>query len=92
LEQHTERTITHRDALFEELETIRDQGYAFDRDEHLVGLRCVSAPTVNDEDRAIGAVIVSGPKDRLRDERFEEQFPKHVQAAANVIEINITFG
>lgn len=92
LPRHTERTITDRGTLYEELESIRDQGYAFDREERLEGLRCVAAPIVNGDGQAIGAVSVSGPKDRLRDERFEEEFPNLVRASANVIEINMTFG
>jgi DNA-binding IclR family transcriptional regulator len=92
LSKHTEHTITDKETLYNELEDIRDRGYAFDREERLEGLRCVAAPIVNDEGHAIGATSVSGPKDRLRDERFEEEFPKLVQASANVIEINMTFG
>lgn len=92
LSKDTDRTITDKEALYEELEAVRDRGYAFDREERLEGLRCVAAPIVNNDDTAIGATSVSGPKDRLRDERFEEEFPKLVQAAANVIEINMTFG
>jgi len=92
LSEHTKHTITDREPLYDELEVIRDEGYAFDREERLKGLRCVAAPIVDDEGRAIGATSVSGPKDRLRDERFEEEFPKLVRASANVIEINMTFG
>lgn len=92
LPEHTEWTITDRESLYDELETIRERGYAFDREERLEGLRCVAAPILNGEGRAIGAVSITGPKDRLRDERFEEEFPKLVQASVNVIEINMTFG
>jgi DNA-binding IclR family transcriptional regulator len=92
LSKHTDRTITDREVLFEELDVVREQGYAFDREERLEGLRCVAAPILNGEGRAIGAVSVSGPKDRLRDERFEDEFPRLVRASANVIEINMTFG
>jgi len=92
LSKHTDRTITDRETLFEELDVVREQGYAFDREERLEGLRCVAAPILNGEGRAIGAVSVSGPKDRLREERFEEEFPRLVRASANVIEINMTFG
>jgi len=92
LEKHTERTITDRETLLEQLDTIRKRGYALDREERLNGLRCVASPIINDSEKAISAVSVSGPKDRLRDERFEEELPKHVQASANVIEVNMTFG
>jgi len=92
LTQHTEKTITEREELYDELESIRDQGHAFDREERLEGLRCVAAPLLDSNDRAIGAVSISGPKDRLRGEKFTDEFPNLVRASANAIEINMTFG
>ena len=92
LPQHTERTITDRETLYDELDAIRDRGYALDREERLEGLRCVAAPILDGDKRPVGAVSVSGPKDRLREERFEDEFPRLVRASANVIEINMTYG
>ncbi|MEF8901188.1 MAG: IclR family transcriptional regulator [Halovenus sp.] len=92
LSSHTEQTITDKETLYNQLESIRDRGYAFDREERLEGLHCVAAPILDGDGQATGAVSVSGPKDRLRGERFEEEFPKLVRASANVIEINMTFG
>jgi IclR family acetate operon transcriptional repressor len=40
LEALTERTITDREALIEELHTIRERGYAVDDEENTLGLRC----------------------------------------------------
>lgn len=87
----TENTITTREELFVELEKIRNRGYALNREEHLMGLRCVAAPIVG-ENSVIGAVSVGGPKDRMKGERFTEKLPEEVITAANVIEVNFTYG
>lgn len=91
LPAHTPQTITCRDELYDEFETIREQGYALDREERLEGLRCVSAPILSDGD-PIGAISISGPKSRMSGKRFHQEIPEFVSASANVIEINMTFG
>ncbi|MET9698055.1 IclR family transcriptional regulator [Streptomyces sp. NPDC006529] len=40
LEAVTQHTITDREALIEELALVREQGYAVDREENTLGLRC----------------------------------------------------
>ena len=90
LPEFTDQTITTRAELYEELETIRDRGYAFDNEEKIEGLRCVAAP-VKDDDGVLGAVSVSGPSSRMKGERFREDLPDKVLRSANVIEINAKF-
>ncbi|WP_327157552.1 IclR family transcriptional regulator [Streptomyces tubercidicus] len=41
----TEHTHTDREQLIEELRTVREQGYAVDREEHTPGLRCFGIAT-----------------------------------------------
>lgn len=86
----TDRTITDRDDLLAELETIRERGYAIDDEERVEGMRCIAAPITDRDGRAIAAVSVSGPKSRMRGEDFEETFPNTVLRTANVIEVNLT--
>lgn len=88
LPQYTPQTITSRERLFEELEEIREQGYAVDDEEKISGLRCAAAPVMKSSDEVLGAVSVSGPSGRMVGERFEEEIPKMVKRSANVMEIN----
>ncbi|RLM90011.1 IclR family transcriptional regulator [Haloarcula sp. Atlit-7R] len=90
LEGFTVNTITSSEELFDELETIREQGYAFDREEKIEGLRCVAAPVVTNGE-VIGALSVSGPASRFEGEIYEEKLPEMVTRSANVIEINSQF-
>lgn len=89
LPEESSATITDRDSLMEELQEIREQGFAQDREERLEGLRCVAAP-ISGGDRVLGGVSVSTPTSRMKFERADETIPELVQSAANVIELNIT--
>ncbi len=86
----TSETITDRAELYDELDTVRERGYAYDDEERLEGLRCVAAPVVVDGN-VLGAVSVSGPKSRMQRDWYTDELPSLVMSAANVIEINSTY-
>lgn len=90
LPRQTENTITTREDLLEELEAIRERGYAFDDEEIIEGIRCVGAP-VQANDEVFGAVSISGPSTRMQGNRYREELPNMVARSANVIEINSKF-
>lgn len=87
----TPNTITDREELEDELAQIRERGVAFDDGERIAGLRCVAAPILSKKDRILGAISVSGPSNRIRDERFTEELPNRVLETVNVIELNVTY-
>jgi DNA-binding IclR family transcriptional regulator len=91
LPEMTESTITDRGQLYEHLAAVRERGYAYDDEERVEGMRCVAAPVVDSDGRAIAAVSVSGPKSRMRGSRFEETVPNSVLQTANVVEVNLTY-
>jgi len=84
----TDRTITDAEALFEELERIREEGIARDDEERVEGMRCAAAPIFLDGDVVV-AVSSSGPVTRFQGDTFQHELPGRVQSAANVIEVNI---
>lgn len=91
LPQVTEQTITDREVLFDELDAVREQGYATDDEERVEGMRCIAAPILDQHDDVIAAVSVSGPMSRMHDSRFEDDIPRRVLSAANVVEVNMTY-
>lgn len=91
LPEVTERTITDREELFETLDQVRERGYAYDDEERVKGMRCLAAPITDQDDRAIAAVSVSGPKSRMQGDRFSEEIPEQILRSANVIEVNLTY-
>lgn len=89
LVRNTERTITDPDTLFEELETIRQRGYAINDEEEVTGIRAIGAPIKDEDGAVLGAISVSGPTGRIDGELISETLPDLVMRSANVIEANI---
>lgn len=88
---HTDATITDADTLFERLDSIRDQRFAFDHEEHRAGLSCVAAPITTEEGNVLGGISVSGPTSRLEGERLEHELADQITRISNIIEINVTY-
>lgn len=87
----TAETITDSDELRDELKTIRERGYSFNREENLDSLRAVGVPVLGEEDEVIGALSVSGPSHRMKGERLEEELPDLLLGAANELQLNIAY-
>ncbi len=65
LQRLTDKTITSRVKLLEELEQVRKVGYAIIDDELEIGLVAVAGPIRELDGRVIGAISISGPTSRL---------------------------
>jgi IclR family KDG regulon transcriptional repressor len=61
----TENTITDRQELETELDLIRSRGCGEDREEYLVGCRCVAMPIRDRNDNVVAALSVSVPTPRF---------------------------
>jgi len=85
----TDRTTTNREVLFEELETIRDRGVAFDDGEQIAGIRCVAAPVLGPDDEVLGAFSLTGPTTRMSGDRFRQEIPELLKRVTRVVEINV---
>jgi IclR family KDG regulon transcriptional repressor len=72
LEKLTPNTITEIPRLIEELNRIREQGFALDNEENFPGIRCVGAPVRDGSGKVIAAVSVTVPVQRMNDERVRE--------------------
>ncbi|MCI1751059.1 MAG: IclR family transcriptional regulator [Megasphaera cerevisiae] len=70
---YTGNTLTHADALRNNLKQVRENGYAVDNEEREIGLFCVGVPIFNKYGHAIAAVSISGPKERVCNANFMEK-------------------
>lgn len=86
----TPKTISNIVQLRLELSKIRRQGYAIDNEEALLGCRCVSAPILNSDKVAIGALSVSGPVTRVSPAQVP-QLAREVRCAAKAISTAMGF-
>lgn len=91
LPEITENTITDLDELLAELETVREEGIAFNREESTIGLNAVASSVVEPDGNVLGALSVSGPAHRLNEERLTEEVPNLVRGAAQELELNVKY-
>lgn len=87
----TEHTVSTREDLFEELEVIRSQGYAFDKDEHIRGLNALGVSIVDETDAVLGAISVATPQHRLRSKSRENELADFLLGVVNELELNIRY-
>jgi IclR family KDG regulon transcriptional repressor len=64
---YTKNTITDKDALRKELDTIRTSGYAFSRGEWTPEASGLAAPIFGQGEEVIAAISISGPSQRFRE-------------------------
>lgn len=91
LKPRTEHTVTDIDRLKDELERIREDGYALDFDEQVVGMGMAAAPLVID-DHVLGALNVVVPSQRLQDDSYKETLIQELQEMKNTVTINYQYG
>lgn len=80
--------ISDFEAFLSELETIRERGYALNDSETFEGFRAVASPIVVGGE-LLGSIVVSGPENRFRGERFRSELPEIVTGTANAIELSL---
>lgn len=85
----TENTITTHKELSEELEKVRDRGYAINRAESTRRLFAVAAPVRSPSGDALGACAVSGPTHRMKEGDNLNRIMEILLSIANEIELNL---
>jgi DNA-binding IclR family transcriptional regulator len=91
LATYTPHTITGRAELREELDRVREQGYAVAMDELEVGLTAVAAPIRNAHGDVVASMSVSGPSFRLPEQRVAEVV-RQVKGAALEVSHRLGWG
>ncbi|WP_049986094.1 IclR family transcriptional regulator [Halobellus rufus] len=91
LEQRTDQTITDWDVLERELEEIRENGYAVDWDEQVVGMGMAAVPIMI-EDRVLGSFGIVVPTGRIRDPSYQKEILQKLQEMTNKVTINYQYG
>lgn len=78
-------------ALHRQLETIRNQGYAFSDEKHIRGLRAVATPVPKADGEVEGSVSVAGAARRMQGEWFEAELPERLLGVVNEIELDLLY-
>ncbi|MGE5140800.1 MAG: IclR family transcriptional regulator [Rudaea sp.] len=72
LVSRTPHSITSRRALLQEIERVRQRGFAVDAEENELGVCCLGAPVFDYSSRPIAAISISGPAERITPARQPE--------------------
>jgi DNA-binding IclR family transcriptional regulator len=91
LPQKTEATITSGEQLLIELASIRDRGYAFDKEEHIEGLHAIAVPISAGGDHVLGALSVAAPSYRIQSGQQERELADLLLGVASELELNLSF-
>ena len=70
LERFTDRTLVDQDALLADLALTRARGYAVSTSEHVAGVAGVAAPIFDHTGRAIAAIGMFGPSERVTSDQL----------------------
>jgi DNA-binding IclR family transcriptional regulator len=91
LPAQTPQTITNEAELWEELERIRERGYALNLEESISGLHAVGAPVFDDSGVIRGALSVAGAANRLPEARCTGEVAEAVLTATNEVELALNY-
>lgn len=90
LVQLTENTITDREKLHEELETVRREGYAVDVGEAMEGVGGIAVPIMDREaDKVVAGIALYGPASGNSIDIPEEAYLSDLMRTKNTIEVNL---
>jgi IclR family KDG regulon transcriptional repressor len=81
---YTPFTLTNRAALMTEITQIKEDGFAYDREEHEQGIISIACPILNGQGRVVGAVSIATSTNRYTIKNLEKQRP-NLMRSANLI-------
>jgi DNA-binding IclR family transcriptional regulator len=84
LEAYTPNSLTNLADLKRHLRQVRQQGWAMDNEEYILGNRCIAAPVYDYRGEVIAALSASGPTSLLTTDRIEEVVRRVKEAADQV--------
>jgi IclR family KDG regulon transcriptional repressor len=91
LRRFTKHTKITSEELLQELGEVREKGYAVDLEEMEEGLRCIAAPIRDYTRKVIGAVSVSGPANRISDERIVDVLASTILKATSTLSTKLGY-
>lgn len=74
--KHTPYTIVDIESFLQEIEQIRSKGISYDNEEHETEIRCIGTALTNYSGTVVGAISISGPKQRMSDDVLNKLIPE----------------
>lgn len=82
--KYTKTTIMDYEKMKAEMEEIRKNGYALDREEHEIGVFCIAAPIFDFYKRPIAAISISAPAGRLNQDKIDLYAPYLLESTKKI--------
>ena len=82
--QYAPATHKSAESLVAELDVIREDGIAFDREEHEQGIHSIAAPVLSSNGRVIGAISIATSTSRRTRDRLNEFRPLLLETAKSI--------
>lgn len=89
LPKQTPSTITDRGELYNELDRTRERGYAVNNEEHIKGLWAIGAPVTDKHGTILGSLSISGPRQRIDNDRKVSELRDQLLGIINETELDI---
>ena len=90
LPEQTDRTITDREELMDELDAVRERGYAFNRGENITDMWAVGVAVTGRDGQVVGAFSASGAAKTMQGDWFTDELPESVLGIANEFELDLS--
>ena len=90
LPAETDQTVTDREALFAELEVVREQGYAVNHEENIDDLHAVGVAATEQNGNIIGGFSITGPKHSFTGPKREKQLAETLIELVNEYELELS--
>ncbi len=84
--RHTKNSITTAAALRQELQRIRERGYAIDDEEEELQIRCIAAPVLNHVGELVAAVGITGTVGQVPEESVDRLGRLTMRAASRILD------
>lgn len=88
--QETEHTITDREVLLSELETIHEQGYAVNNEENIKDLYAIGVAATEQSGNVIGGFSITGPENSFTNPEKKQQLIDTITEIVNEYELELS--
>lgn len=92
LPQRSPNTITSREELFEDINSIRERNYSQNTEELREGLNAAGSAVKHPETGEIGALAISGPAHRITEESIKNKYSDILLEIINELELQLNYG
>lgn len=91
LSSRTDNTITDLEDLYDEVDQVRDDGFAISAGEFLDGVLAIAAPVYDQKTDSVGAIGLAGPSTDFTEQKLLDEYVDRLLEAANRLELQLRY-